>query len=140
MASSSEQSLHLWRSRVIDGFARAESAIDQLLRRGNLPAKGDLLSAKVERLRKVKSPPGWSDERKGKLDLALVELAVLLPLRNDLVHAPMVVRMDGEHAVACFANPNSHCEFSRISRELPATRFQALEGKVRSLAKTLESA
>jgi hypothetical protein len=51
----------------------------------------------------------------------------------------MQVREDGEHAVACFANPNLRCEFSNVTREISAPRLQALAGRVTSLAKALEA-
>ncbi|MFC3174447.1 hypothetical protein ACFOD9_09295 [Novosphingobium bradum] len=140
MASPSpENSLHLWRSRAIDAFASAEASIDLLLRKANLPSKGDLLSARIERLRKAKPSAGWPEERKNKLNQILVELAALLPLRNDIVHAPMIVRTDRDQAIACFANPTLQCEFSRFTREVPAPRLQALAGKASYLAKALEA-
>lgn len=138
--SASENTLHLWRSRVIDAFAHTESAIDDLLKKLNCTGKGDLIGAKIERLRKAKPTGGLPEERKAKVDTALAELSGLLPLRNDIVHAPMIVRKDGEHAIACFANPNLKCDFSAFSREITAPRMQALAGKVAHLSTVLATA
>lgn len=141
MASTpADNSLHTWRSKAIDGFARAEFAIDHLLRKTSLPAKGDLLSAKIDRLRKAKLTAYLTFERKNQVDALLIELAGLLPIRNDIVHAPMNIVKTGEVPYANFANPNLHCEYSRISRDISLPRFQALATKVARLAEKLETA
>lgn len=98
-----------------------------------------MLSAKIDRLRKAKPSSAVAEKRKAKIDKTLVELTALLPLRNDLVHSPMQIIKDGEHAVACFANPNLQCDYSTFMRQIPAPRMQALEGKVTYLAKALAS-
>jgi len=138
--SSTESGLHQWRSRAIDAFARAEAAIDGLLRNQNLVGKGELVSAKLERLRKLKSSSAYSVERKQAIDAVLVEIAALLPIRNDLAHATMIVRKEGEQAIACFANPNLACSYSRVSREIAAPRLQALAARTNHLAMMLETA
>ncbi|WP_225206812.1 hypothetical protein [Novosphingobium huizhouense] len=138
--STTEQSLHIWRSRAIDAFAQAEATIDLLLRKLNCQAKGELISSKIERLRKAKPNSAIPQERKSNVDLALADLAQLLPIRNDLVHSKMHVRTDGDHVVACFANPNLQCDYSSFQREVSAPRLQALTSRAAHLAKILSEA
>lgn len=138
--SASENSLHVWRSRSLDAFAKAKTVVDLLLRKVNAPAKGEMISAKIERLRKAKHSGALNEERKKKIDQVLVELATLLSLRNDLVHSPMKITKDGEHTIACFTNPNLQCEYSSFARTITGPRLQALASKVSNLAKALETA
>lgn len=140
MASDPENSLHLWRSRTVDAFARAEASVEALLRSCNAIPKHDQIGPKVEQLRKAKPPASWPESRKTTVDAALAQLALLLPLRNDLVHAPMLTRKDGEHVVAGFANPALRCDFSRTVREFSAPRLQALAAKVTHIANQLDGA
>lgn len=140
MASSvSDGTLHLWRSKTIDAFARAEAIIDVLLKKLNVPTKADMLSAKIEALRKAKHNAVVIEDRKTKIDQLLVELCKVLPLRNDIVHSPMIVEKVGEDISATFANPNLQCSFSSYKRVITGPRLQALATKVDQVAKTLES-
>lgn len=141
MASPSpESALHGWRSRAIDAFALAEANIDGLLRKLGLAASGDQLSSKIDKLRKAKATSTYSEARKKHIDEILIQLQAVIGIRNDIVHSPMVIRQEGEHALACFANPNQKCEFSSVRREISAPRLQALAVKVNHLAKALEAA
>jgi len=140
VSPSAKSVLHGWRSRAIDAFALAEANIERLLRKQNLTASGELLGSKLEKLRKAKPSATLSDARKKQIDGILAQLRTLIGLRNDLVHAQMIVRQDGEQIVGCFANPNQQCEFSSVTREISGPRLQALGGKVAKLAKDLEAA
>lgn len=140
MASKPENPLHQWRSRAIDGFALAEANIEAMLRKLNITASGDQLRSKVDKLSKAKPSPVLSEARKKQIDETLSQLKELIDLRNDIVHSPMVVRQDGEHIFACFANPNHQCEFSSVTREISASRLQSLADRLAKLAKELEPA
>jgi len=105
------------------------------MRRKNLIAGTEMLSAKVERLAKAKLP----DDMKDEIAAALKDLKALLPIRNDIVHAPMQSKRIGEEITASFANPNNRCEFSSVSRDINARRFQALAGKISAIATKLET-
>lgn len=136
--SASDNALHLWRSKTIDAFAHAEASVDLLLRKSNTSTKTDMFSAKIDALRKAMPSSAIAEERKIKIDQVLVELMALLPLRNDIVHAPMIIERAGEGSFATFANPNFQCNYSIYKRVLPAPRFQALATKVAQVAKSLE--
>lgn len=136
--NASETTLHLWRSKTVDAFARAEATIDVLVQKLNVPVKVNMLSAKIDALRKAKPNTAITEERKKKIDQILDDLTGLLCLRNDIVHSPMVIELIGESAVATFANPNLQCSFSSYKRIIPAPRLQALAAKVLHLAKILD--
>lgn len=138
-SSASDNVLHLWRSKTIDAFAKAEANVDFLLHKLNTPAKNDMLGAKIEAARKAKPNAAINEERKIKIDQLLAELLALLPLRNDIVHAPMIIEKVGEGCFATFANPNLQCNFSSYKRVVPAPRLQALANKVAQVAKSLEA-
>ncbi|MFN3468655.1 MAG: hypothetical protein ACK4G2_04610 [Novosphingobium sp.] len=141
MASTpSDSTLHLWRSKTIDAFAQAESAVDAIARKLNAVPKSDMLSQKIDAIRKAKHNSSVGEERKKKIDNILGELSNLLGLRNDIVHSPMGIEKAGDSVLATFANPNLQCDFSEFRRVIPAPRLQALASKVVHLAKNLESA
>lgn len=137
--TAQENALHLWRSKTVDAFARAEATVDALIQKLNAPIKANTISAKIEAVRKAKPNAAVAEERKRKIDQILDDLIPLLNLRNDIVHSPMVVERVGENAVATFANPNLQCGYSSYKRIIPAPRLQALATKVSHLAKTLEA-
>lgn len=136
--SPSDNNLHLWRSKAIDSFAQAERAIDILAKKLNASVKLDMLSHKIDAVRKAKPNAAISEERKAAIDKHLGELSALLCIRNDLVHSPMHIQKVDEGAVATFANPNLQCDFSSFSRIIPAPRLQALAAKVANLAQNLK--
>lgn len=136
--NASETALHLWRSKTVDAFARAELTVDVLVQKLNAPVKVNMISAKIDAVRKAKPNAAITEDRKKKIDQTLDDLTGLLCLRNDIVHAPMIIELIGESAVATFANPNLQCSFSSYKRTIHAPRLQALATKVLHLAKTLE--
>ncbi|MCW1381659.1 hypothetical protein OLX02_02365 [Novosphingobium sp. KCTC 2891] len=139
-ATPSETNLHIWRSRTIDAFASIEIRIEGLLSKIDRSGKCDRLGAKIEALRKTSPQGPYSAARKAAVDKVLEQISKLLPLRNDLVHSPMLVRKDAGKSVAVFSNPNALCDFSTVTREFEAPRLQALACKASHLAKELDKA
>lgn len=138
--NASDTALHLWRSKTIDAFAQAEAIVDVLVQKLNATVKADLLSQKIDAVRKAKHNGAINEDRKKRIDQLLGELSSLLNLRNDIVHSPMVIEKVGESANVTFANPNLQCSFSSFRRVIPAPRLQALATKVSNLAKSLADA
>ncbi|WP_231468506.1 hypothetical protein [Novosphingobium sp. CECT 9465] len=136
--SASDNALHLWRSRTIDAFARAEAVVDALSQKLNVSTKVDMLGAKIEAVRKAQPNTAVNEDKKKKIDQLLSKLSGVVPLRNDLVHSPMIIEKVGEHAFATFANPNLKCSFSTFKRVIPANQLQALAAKVTQVAESLE--
>lgn len=98
-----------------------------------------MLGAKIEAARKAQPNAAVNEDKKKKIDQLLAELSSLVPLRNDLVHSPMVIEKSGEDALATFANPNLQCSFSSFKRIIPTKRLQGLANKVTQVARSLET-
>jgi hypothetical protein len=137
--SSTENELHLWRSRAIDSFALAEAAIEKMLRNAGGCGKTETMR---DRINRVLQSPGsaltLTDDEKGKVDRILGELIDLLPLRNAMVHAPMLL-LDGGETSACFANPQQKSAYCGMTFQVTKAQFQRITTKVKQLAKDLET-
>lgn len=118
--------LHIERSLCIDAFAATEQAIAALLLRVGLQAGADMAGQKIERLRAAKAGPQFSKAKRAEVHALLDELERLLPVRNDLVHAPIrLARIDGE-TFATFLNPRDMDCCGNVARLMTSAQLTRL--------------
>ncbi len=95
------------RSRTLDHFAKIEASIAGLLLIFKLGVGREMLSCKMEKLRKAKPMPSFSQKHIDKMTELLDRVESLMNIRNDLVHAQMKIVLINEISHAQFI-PNHH--------------------------------
>lgn len=128
---------HLARSRCIDSFARAESAVAALLRAQGMAVNGEPFSQKLGTLAKLEPSPTNSKAWKAAVDAAGQQLAELLPVRADIVHAPLtLVTLQGVRR-ACFFNPRDGQKYGQCARVFSTEDFKNLVKRVDAIVRKM---
>ena len=116
------EEMHCARSKVIDAFAKLESAVITLIELAGIKVQGDPLGNKIAKLRDAKATTRYSNDRRQKVAGLLEDVDPLIELRNSIVHAPMKLIQIHKCTEALFVNSKCLVEGRR-----PAIVFQ-LEG------------
>ena len=136
-ALPSHEQFHQARSACIDGFAGIEHAIIELLAQTGTTCRAEQLGQKIDLLRKAKASPQYSRIKRSEVLRLLDDIQPLVPIRNDLVHAPLqIAEIDGM-LVAIFVNPHNGSLVGKIARLLTQKQLSQLALRLEKLVDDL---
>ena len=120
--TSDEQVFHIERSKLLDAFARLESAVVAFihLNGGDVGCPTKPLGQKLELLAKLKADPRLSKARKSEIEAAIKLFAPHLSVRADIVHSALNV-ISLEESVAIYRNA------TEANSQYPSARMLTLE-------------
>ena len=132
--------LHLHRSRCIDAFARAETAITTILIGHAKPVSSETLGQKLAVLRALPAGPQYSKAARAMMQAALDEFEPLTSIRNDVVHGELMLLTSQGRSYAGFINARQQGDICKQARLISADSFVALEKAVSATTAKIEAA
>ncbi|GGD93965.1 hypothetical protein GCM10011515_12210 [Tsuneonella deserti] len=129
--------LHIARSKFVDAYNAADSAVRARLQAFSLPEKttmGDNLAS----LLKVAAGPQYAKSAKKRIDALVLEIRDFQPLRCDVVHGRMsVMSIDGV-VTAMFANVQKSSKIGRYGLMLTLDEIQRSTDRMNAIADELK--
>jgi hypothetical protein len=131
---------HRQRSRCIDAFAAVEAQVIKRLKDHGTKCGGEPLAQKIVTLAGTPASPFYPASAKKKTDAVLSSLLELLPVRADIVHAPMVLVVIDGVAHARLINAVAACSPYPSCRLLSFDQFRELTRRLEEIAEQFETA
>ena len=136
--TSDEQAFHVERSKLLDAFARLESAVVTFihLNGGDVGCPTKPLGQKLELLAKLKAGPKLSKVRKSEIEAAIKLFVPHLSVRADIVHSALHV-VSLEENVAVYRNATEANSQYPSARTLTLDQHRKLAHEAEKLATEL---
>ena len=127
---SAESQLGLARSHFLDAFADVEAEIIRFLNQAGQFKSGTPFGSRIEAFRKLEGISRIAKANHTKRDKVADEIAALRPVRADIVHSRMQVRLMDNTAYALFVNAQNRHESYPSCRILNLADLETITRKL----------
>lgn len=128
---------HRERSRCLDGFAALEQSVIALLVRAQVKITNGPFGQKVQSLKKLEPGKGVTNSACLAASVLADDIATILDVRNDLVHARLQIALIGNDQRACFINARQCTSGAQLARLFSLESLREVTRKANLIAEQL---